>query len=348
MINNQLGAYTLPGRSIHPLLAIEQAKVAEEIGLGTIWLSERFGTKDAATVLGAMAQATTTINLGVGITHFQTRHPLALASMALTLQALSEGRFILGMGRSVPLLMKAWGLPPSTNELLIDGVRVLKQLMNGERVKYEGPLGTFPVLQINDLPEVTPPPVMLAAIGPISLDLAGANYDGVILHPFLSLDAQRNAVDIARAGAEKAGRDPNALRVVATVVAAADMSQEETDMRVRARLITYLNAPGLGLGLVKANDWDPGVIDAVNAHPLIAALGRRSANGALNHEQLVEVSQVVPEYWFTDAAAVGTTQQVATRLKEYLDAGADEILIHGSTPEFLAPTVKAVDELSRN
>ena len=348
MSNKQLGAYTLPGRSIHPRLAIEQSQIAEEIGLGTIWLSERFGTKDAATVIGAMAQATSTINLGVGITHFQTRHPLALASMALTLQSLSQGRFILGMGRSVPMLMKAWGLPPSTNELLIDGVRVIKALMNGERVKYDGPLGTFPVLQINDLPEVTPPPVMLAAIGPISLDLAGANYDGVILHPFLSLDAQRNSVEIARAAAEKAGKDPAALHVAATVVAAPDTTQEETDMRVRARLITYLNAPGLGTALVKANDWDPGVIDAINAHPLIAALGRRPADGALNHEQLVEVSQVVPDYWFTDAAAIGTTEQVAVRLQEYLDAGADEILIHGSTPEYLAPTVKAVDALNKH
>ena len=133
---------------------------------------------------------------------------------------------------------------------------------------------------------------------------------------------------------------------MATVVSAADLTPEETDIRVRARLITYLNAPGLGQALVKANDWDPGVIDAVNAHPLIAALGRRPADGALDHAQLVEVSQVVPEYWFTEAAAVGTTEQVANRLKQYLDAGASEILIHGSTPEILAPTVKAVDALN--
>ena len=346
MSNKQLGAYTLPGRSIHPRLAVEQSQIAEEIGLGTIWLSERFGTKDAATVLGAMAQGTNSIDIGVGITHFQTRHPLALASMGITLQALSQGRFVLGMGRSLPLLMKAWGLPVSTNQLLIDGVQILRQLWAGERVKYDGPLGTFPHLQISDLPDVAPPPVLLAAIGPVSLDLAGAHYDGVILHPFLSLDAQQQSVDIARAGAEREGRDPDALRIVATVVSAADLTPEETDIRVRARLITYLNAPGLGQALVKANDWDPGVIDAVNAHPLIAALGRRPADGALDHAQLVEVSQVVPEYWFTEAAAVGTTEQVANRLKQYLDAGASEILIHGSTPEILAPTVKAVDALN--
>ncbi|MCW2622190.1 MAG: hypothetical protein JWL64_1792 [Frankiales bacterium] len=339
-----LGAYVLPGRSNEPLLAIEQAKAAERIGLGTVWLSERFGSKDLGTIGGAMAQATDNLGIGAGVTLLQTRHPLALASLGITMQALTGGRFQLGVGRTIPILWKAWGLPPSNNQLLIDGVKLLKDLWSGQRVRYDGPLGTFPSLQLIDMPDVAPPPVLLAAIGPKSLHLAGEHYDGLILHPFLTVDAQRRSVDKARAGAEAAGRDPDEIRVVATVVCAADQTQEQVDMRIRARLITYLNSKGLAESLVAANDWDPAVLDAVNAHPLIAALGRRPADGSLDHAQLVEVSRVVPDDWF-EASAVGTAAEVATKLQAYLDAGADEILIHGSTPDLLASTVQAVDAL---
>lgn len=343
---SRLGAYVLPGRSDEPKRAIEQAVVAEEVGLGAVWLSERFGTKDIGTVGGALAQATREVRICAGITHFQTRHPLALASLGITLQALSDGRFVLGVGRSIGVLMKAWGLPPSNNAALIDGVAMLRRLWAGERVKYAGPLGTYPSLQLVDLPKVAPPPVLLAAIGPVSLALAGEHYDGAILHPFLTVEAQLRAVETVRGAAQRAGRDPAALRIVSTVVAAPDQSERDTAMRVRARLVTYLNSPGLGRSLVEANGWDLGVLDAVAQHPLIAPLGRRPADGVLDHDQLVEVSRVVPEQWFEQAAAVGTAGQCAARLRDHLDAGADEIIIHGSTPDLLGPTVQAVRSAS--
>lgn len=341
----QLGAYLLPGRSNEPLRAITQAVAGEQAGLGSVWLSERAGTKDIATVGGALAQATERVTIGAAVTHFQTRHPLVLASLGITMQSLSNERFVLGVGRSIPILWKAWGLPQTTNQLLIDGVDLLRRLWTGERVKYDGVLGTFPSMQLIDLPAVAPPPVLLAAIGPVSLRLAGEHFDGAILHPFLTPEAQQRAVDAIHEGALGAGRDPKGIRIVATVVCAPDQSQEETDMRLRARLVTYLNSPGLAESLVKANGWDLKVLDDVAAHPLIAPLGRRPADGTLDHAQLVEVSRVVPEEWFEQAAAAGTASEVAARLSTYLDAGADDIIIHGSPPDLLGATVDAVNAL---
>src|SRR5205085_7806537 len=132
------------------------------------WLSERFGTKDMGTVGGALAQATERVTIGAAVTHFQTRHPLALASLGITMQALSQERFVLGAGRSIPILWKAWGLPQVNNQVLIDGVDMLRRLCTGERVKYDGPLGSYPSLQLVDLPDVAPPPVLLAALRPVS------------------------------------------------------------------------------------------------------------------------------------------------------------------------------------
>ena len=84
-----------------PRPAIGQAQAAEYLGLGTVWIGERWGTKDVSTLIGAIGQATSRVRIATGITHFGTRHPLVIASMAMTAQALTGGRVTLGFGRSV-------------------------------------------------------------------------------------------------------------------------------------------------------------------------------------------------------------------------------------------------------
>src|ERR1700743_2564233 len=80
-----LGAYVLPGRVPDPRPAIAQARAAEELGLGTVWVSERWGTKDFAILAGALSQVTSNAKIASGITHFGVRHPAGRASMAMTL-----------------------------------------------------------------------------------------------------------------------------------------------------------------------------------------------------------------------------------------------------------------------
>src|SRR6266498_580369 len=147
-----LGAYTLPGRVSDPTVAVGQAKVAEHLGLETIWISERYGTKDVGVLGGAIAASTTDIKIASGVAHFLFRHPLVLAGMAMTLQALSGGRFILGVGRSVGPMWTAVGLPKMTNQALVDCADIHRRLCRGERVKYDGPAGRFPSLRLGDLP----------------------------------------------------------------------------------------------------------------------------------------------------------------------------------------------------
>jgi probable F420-dependent oxidoreductase len=261
--------------------------------------------------------------------------------MALTLQALSRGRFVLGIGRSIPLVWQTYGLPPATNRLLVDGLAIMRDLWAGESVTYSGPLGDFHRIRLNDKPDVAPPPVVLTAIGPRSLELAGRHFDGVLLHPFLTVDAQARAVEIVRNAAAEAGRDAHSVRVYGMVVVAADCSPEEVDTRVRARAVTYFNAPGLAQQLVAANGWQQGYLDELGRHPLVTALGGRPADGGLQPADLVTLSHLFPPNWFTEGAAIGAAAECAAALHRYLDAGADEIVIHGSTPDLLAPVLDA-------
>ncbi len=347
VVRERLGAYALPGRVRDPRPAIGQATTAEAVGLGTIWLSERWGTKDLAVLLGAIGNATRDIRIAAGITHFQVRHPAILASMAMTAQALSGGRIVLGFGRSVGPMWKVVGLHEATNQVLIDSSDMLRRLCRGEKVSYDGPAGRFPALRLGDVPDVAPPPLLMAAIGPKSLALAGTYFDGVITHPFLTPDAVGRQAAAVRRAAEQAGRDPASVRVYATVVTAPDLPEREEIEIVGSRAVTYFQIPGFGDVLARANDWDVVALDKLRSHPLLTGV-RGSADNVFTRDQLREVSMALPQEWLSSASATGAAAHCARRWHEYLEAGADELVLHGSTPELLGPTIMHFTEQLRS
>ncbi len=330
-----LGSYVLPGGVADPSPGIEQARRVEEAGLGTVWIGERYDTKDLPALAGAISQVTSRVGIGAAVTHTGLRHPMVLASMGQTLQGLSGGRFLLGVGRSAPWRWRAYGCPPPTLASLGDTAEILRRLWAGETVRYQGPAGNFPELRLAQRVGVAAPPVLLAAVGPKTLALAGHSFDGVILHPFLTPAAVGRSAAIVRGAAQRAGRDPGSVRCYATVVVAPDRSIEETDLAVRARAAGYFHVAGLGDALVAANGWDPADLKAYRAHPALTALGGRQADKALSRRDLIEVSRSLPEDWLPSASAAGSSGQCAARLHEYLDAGADQLVLHGTTAEDL-------------
>jgi len=340
----RLGAYVLPGRVSDPRPAIGQARAAAAAGLGAIWLSERWGSKDHAAILGALSQVAPGARLAAGTTHFLTRHPLVLASSAMTLQALADGRFVLGIGRATTKI----GLPRATNAMLIETLGMVRRLWNGESVSYDGPAGTFPMMRMTDIPPVEPPRVVLAAIGPRAQALAGQHFDGVLLHPFLTVDAVGRAAAAVRSAAERAGRDPLQVRVYVTVVTAPDLPPEEEEAVVGGRAVTYFQIRGVGERLAEANGWDVQALSRLRDQPQLAhLLPGGTADQAFTRRELSEVSRVLPRSWLASGAAIGTARQCAERLRDYLDAGADEVVIHGSTPDQLGPTVAQFNAAGR-
>jgi 5,10-methylenetetrahydromethanopterin reductase len=331
-----LGAYVLPGRVTDPGAVVHQAQTAERLGLRTIWLSERWGTKDLGVLVGAVSQVTSEIRIASGITHLQSRHPALLASLAMTAQALSGGRFVLGVGRSVDAMWEAVGLPSSTNASIVDHVDIFRRLCRGEKVRYDGPAGRYPSLRLNDLPDQPVPPMVFATIGPKGLALAGRHFDGVLLHPFLTTAAVHRSVQLVRSAERAAGRPPGSVRVYATVVVACELPSDEERAVVGARAVTYYQIPGFGERLAAANGWDPEPLTRLRSHPLLSGI-RGSADSVLTREQLVEVASVLPAAWTRDAAAIGSAHACHRVFDRYREAGADELVLHGSTPNRLGP-----------
>nr|WP_281168892.1 TIGR03857 family LLM class F420-dependent oxidoreductase [Streptomyces sulphureus] len=331
-----LGCYVLPGGVPDPREGLEQGRAAERLGLDALWIGERYDTKDLPSLAGALGQVTSRVRIGAAVTHPGLRHPMVLASMGQTLQSLTGGRFVLGLGRSAEWRWKAYGVPSPTLRSLADTADILRRLWAGETVTYEGPAGSYPQLRLPQRPDVAPPPLLLAAVGPKTLDVAGSSFDGVILHPFLTVDGVRESVARVRRAAERASRDPAAVRCVATVVVAPDASEQEEALAVRARGAGYFSVSGLGDALVRANGWDEQDLARYRSQRPLVELDGLPADKNLSRQQLSDLCEGMPAHWIPTAAVTGDARSCAARLHSYRAAGADEIILHGMVGDQIA------------
>jgi 5,10-methylenetetrahydromethanopterin reductase len=333
-----LSAYALPGRSADSRLAITHAIEAERIGLGSIWASERWEGKEGGALCGAISQITKRIRIVAGLIHFTGRHPLAIAGLGATMQRLSDNRFVMGIGRSNPERLKKQGFPVFNLAHLRASALMARRLWAGEKVSYDGVLGKFEEIALLQLPE-TPPPLVLGAVGPKGLALGGEVFDGVVLHPFLTPEAVARSAKIIRDAAAGAGRDPGAVKVTACLVMGPDfLTEAELASAVYARAMTYFRGGTLGPGIAEANGWDPAPLARVAAERLV---GEPRADSPAEMKRFADAVALLPPEWIAHGAAVGSVEHCAARLHDYRRAGADEILIHGTTPERLESVVRA-------
>jgi probable F420-dependent oxidoreductase len=222
---------------------------------------------------------------------------------------------------------------------MTDYVGILKRLWAGESVSYEGPAGVFPRIQMPDLPD-QPPPLMMAAMGPKTLQLAGRVFDGVLLHPFLTVDGVRRSAEVVHEAAVKAGRKPEDVRIIAGVPTAPDTDPNVRGYAVHGRAVSYLIHRMISTWLLKYNEWDPAPVEALEKLGL-ERLEVQQISPEEVHKRLLEASALVPDEWIRDGAAVGTAAECAAKLKAFRKAGADEIILHGTTPDKLEGLVKA-------
>ena len=142
---NELGFYTLAGAPESPRDLIAEVQMAESLGLGACFISERFNIKEIATLSGAVGAISNRIGIATAATNQNTRHPMVTASFASTMHFLTGGRFSLGLGRGIEPVFKAFGLPPITTRAMEDFAGIMRRLHLGETiVNHAGPAGAWP------------------------------------------------------------------------------------------------------------------------------------------------------------------------------------------------------------
>jgi probable F420-dependent oxidoreductase len=334
----ELGFYTLPGAPTSPRQLIAEVTEAEAMGLGTVFISERFNIKEAATLSGAAAAVSESIHIATAATNHNTRHPLVTAAYATTMHRLTDGRFTLGLGRGIAPMFDAFGIPRITTAQLEDFAALMRRLWKGEVIfGYDGPNGRFPILHLDPTFDEHIP-LLLTAFGPNSLALAGRAFDAVVLHTFFTDDTTARAAHAVRAAAEQAGRDPAAVKVWSCFATIGDHLPPEVRLKKTVgRMATYLQ--GYGDLLVHTNGWDPAVLERFRADPLIAGF-RGALDDKATTEELEHVATLIPDEWLA-SAATGSPDQCVDAILGQFELGCDGVILHGATPVQLAPIVDA-------
>jgi probable F420-dependent oxidoreductase len=335
---NELGFYTLAGAPKSPAELFEEVPKAESLGLGSAFISERFNIKEAVTLSGAVGAVSRTLGVATAATNHNTRHPAVLASYATTMHRLTGGRFTLGLGRGIGPLFDAYGISRITTAQLEDMAGLLRRLFHGELVLgHEGPAGSWPVLHLDsDFAEDIP--LGITAFGPRTLALAGRAYDMLVLHTFFTDETVERAVHTARTAAEQAGRDPASVRIWSCYATVHDGLPEAVRLRKTVgRLATYLQ--GYGDLMVATNGWDPAVLARFRGDAVVTsvpgAIDAKADTATLEH-----VATLLPEEWL-EPAATGSPERCAERVLRQFDLGVDGVIMHGATPDELAPVVDA-------
>jgi F420-dependent oxidoreductase-like protein len=313
--------YASPGTN--PLELIELAQEAERLGYDSAWAAEAWGT-DAVTVLSWLAARTTTLRLGAGIMQIPARTPAMTAMTAATLDLMSGGRFLLGLGTSGPQVAEGWHGQPFARPLgrTREYVEIVRAAIRRELVEHRGEHYEIPY-QRNSATGLGKPlklmlrpirnsiPIYLAAIGPKNVALAVEIADGW-LPIWVSPDRLREVFGQALAGA-KDGFDVAAFAVP---VALGDDLQAARDS-VKPQLALYVG----GMGSREQNFYAT----------LVARYGyeievRRVQELYLGGKKL-EAIAAVPDALVDEVALVGPRERIADRLAAWRESGVTTLIV---------------------
>ena len=223
--------------------AITRVRLAEELGLDSVWTTQLPTARDAAVVLAAYAGATSRIGLATGVLPLYTRHPTAMAQMALSLDELSGGRFRLGIGISHKVTVEGmWGLRLERPvEAMREYLSILRASVTEGSASIDGE--HFTARWAYMAPRRAELPILISALNPRMLELAGELADGVVLWMCSAAYVRDHVIPHVRAGREKAGRTMEGFEVAAAIPISLTENPEEGYRAFRKTVERYAGLP---------------------------------------------------------------------------------------------------------
>ncbi len=240
---------------------VELGRLAEELGYGRCWIyDEGLATRDVYVTLTAIAQATSTITLGTGITNPYTRHPATTAATVASLDELSGGRAFLGIGAGGSLTLGPLGIERSRPLAAVrDTIAACRGLFSGQPVTMQGDGFELRGATLSFArPDIE---IWLAGRGPKMLALGGAAADGVMLD-FIHIDTLGDYVELVRG----AGRHTKVC--YSTMIVTDDEAMADTKPHMTYRLV---DSPPQVRAMLGITDRDVATIREAMADGLVAA-----------------------------------------------------------------------------
>lgn len=288
-------------------------ELAEQVGFGAFWKGESNST-DPIVLLSAVASRTKTIKLGTAIYHIYGRSPVSLGIQAATLQDLSSGRLLLGLGVANKAIA-GWhgGVFDRPLKRAREYIDIVRKVAAGERVEYAGEIyGTGKRFQLSWKPSYSNLPIYLAGLGPQMTKLVGKISDGV----FINMATPAKVKEIAervREGAREAGRDPSKLEIIAKC--RVSMSPDRAAARNKLRqVLTFYNIADHYSDMLRGMGFEK---DVNAIHEAFQKGGFKAAMAALTDEYMDKLP-VVP---------ATSVKEIKEKVAAFAEAGTTRLVI---------------------
>lgn len=298
-----LAAFISPGKDLPT--AVARVQKAEELGYDAVLATQTMG-RDGLTVLAAYAAGTSRIKLGTGVQPCFPRHPLAMAIEAATLDELSGGRLILGIGPSHQLTMESfYGIKMERPLVRMrEYVEILRSVFTTGAVNFDGEFyhAQFTFMGYKARPDI---PIYIAAMAPGMLKLCGEKCDGDVLWACLPSFIRESVAPRIHATASAAGRDPSSVNIIAAIPTALTTNREAALDIFRREFFVYMTLPFYRRSIAGA-----GYEGELKAFDEAQAAGDFAGQTAAISDRMLD-----------EFAAVGDEKLIADKYAEYRDAG---------------------------
>src|SRR5215211_6023968 len=313
---------------------IELVREAESAGFDSVWAAEAYGS-DAATVLAWLAAQTETIKLGSAIFQMPARSPAMTAMTAATLDNLSDGRVIIGLGSSGPQVAEGWHGQrfPKQLKRTREYVEILRKALARERLEYDGEIYTLPLpdgpgkaLKLTIAPVQERIPIYIAAIGPKNTQLAGEIADGWI-PLFFSPEHVSDAKELLEEGAARSGRSLEGFQISPSVQVRIDDDIDRARDAMRPFLALYVG----GMGSREKNFYNA-LVRRYGFEEAAEEVQRLYLSGKKN-----EAAAALPVELIDMTCLCGPAERVKERLEVYREAGVGTLI---TTPVAVEPDAR--------
>ena len=305
---------------------------AEALGYARVWSPETWG-RDAVATLAAASTSLEHTDLGTSILNVYSRSPALRGQTAVTLAELAPGDFRLGIGPSGPGVVERWHGLGYDRPLrrTREATEIIRMATAGEVVDYDGDIFELEGFRLRCNPPDRPIPVDLAGLGPKAVELAGFIGDGWHALMVTQEGIAARLEDLTR-GAERAGRDPDEIRVTLSVTCCAKEDAAKARRLVAEHIGFYLGSMGPFYARALAEQGRREVVETI-------------VSAWRGGERDVAVETIETEL-LDDLAAAGTPQDVRESLEEFESVdGIDAIAVsfpRGASPEETSETLEAI------
>lgn len=304
----------LPNRPVRDF--VSWIAKADELGFGGVWVADSQSVfRDAFMALTLFAEHTERMELATGVTNIITRHPAVVAHSFATLDEISGGRAVLGIGVGESAIYNI-GQKPSKLKRFEEVIAVIRSLMAGDATVYDG-------VELNVSWPPRKVPVVMACTGPKSLQLAGRIADGVLFQVGADPSLVRYAKKNIEAGAEQAGRDPSQIKLYQRL--ACGVSDDREQLRTEVR----------GYASVAAGTIYSAVPKEDIPEDLWHDLKRMKDEYDYQQHGNMEAKHaaLITDRILDAVAIAGTPEEAIPRFKELIDLGVENFVLPIATKE---------------